>query len=101
MGDGHGPGRQLTEDRSAGSLPQPVERLAWCWGLDDRVVHDHQRGGHGPVGPGHRLGGASGEGAAIATAPFVELVLAPADRAGVHRWKSGAVASADRSGPWW
>ena len=94
MGDSHGAACEPGEDGCARSLTQPVQRFARCRGGGNGVVHGNEVGGHDTVGAGHRFGGAAGKRAPVATAPLVELVLAPAFCAGVHRGEPRAVTAA-------
>ena len=102
MGHRHGPGRHRREDRSAGSLTQPVQRFARRRRGDDRVVNPEQGGRDLAVRTGHQFRAAAREHTTITERTLVALVLATTQPTDVrrHRSKTGTVTAHRRSRPW-
>ena len=101
MGHRHGPGRHRREDRSAGSLAQPVQRFAWRRRGDDRVMNPEQGGRDLAIRTGHQLRAAAREHTTITERTLVALVLATTQPTDVRRQRSkaGTVTAHRRSRP--
>jgi hypothetical protein len=96
VGQRHRPRGQLGQDWGAGALTQPVQRLARCGRGGDRGVDGDEGAWHDAVGAGHCFSDTAGQRATVAAARLVELVLAAAHGAGVHRGEPRAVTTTGR-----